>query len=129
MSNIISSDKEASYGPRGWRSVFRPVLIILLGLGFLIILPTLFLSRLGVALDLRGRTLVGLTGTLIAELILFGFLIRWLKGQGRSLKDIGWKSFYNHAGGNSWSCVRSGIWFVYIVQSAHRGPSHRNQLV
>lgn len=79
-----------SNGPRGWRAVFLPVLIIIFCLGIFIILPAILLPRFGVRLEMRGRTLLGLGGTLIAELVLFGFLLRWLKGQGRSLKDIGW---------------------------------------
>ncbi len=81
---------DISNGPRGWQSVLRPVLILFLGLGIFIILPTLLLPAFGARLDLRGRTLVGLGGTLAAELVLFFFLLRWLKGQRRSLKDLGW---------------------------------------
>ncbi len=77
-------------GPRGWRAVYVPIGIILLSLGLLIILPTFLVPRLGIPIDLRGRTLVALGGTLLAELILFGFLLRWLKGQARTLTDIGW---------------------------------------
>lgn len=80
----------SSKSPHGWRAVWLPVVILIFCLGILIILPTVALTRLGITLDIRGRTLVGLGGTLASELILFGFLLRWLKGQGRSLKDIGW---------------------------------------
>lgn len=79
-----------SNGPRGWRAVFLPVLIIIFCLGVFIIMPVILMPRFGVQLEMRGRTLLGLGGTLIAELVLFGFLLRWLKGQGRGLKDIGW---------------------------------------
>lgn len=79
-----------SNGARGWQSVFRSVLILFLGLGIFIVMPTFLLPVLGVRLELRGRTLVGLGGTLAAELVLFFFLLRWLKVQGRSLKDLGW---------------------------------------
>jgi membrane protease YdiL (CAAX protease family) len=87
---LVNTATSRSYGPRGWQAVFRPVLITLLGLGVFVILPTFMLPRLGIKLDLRGRTLVALGGTLIVELVLFGFLLRWLRGQGRSLKEIGW---------------------------------------
>lgn len=80
----------SSYGPHGWRAVFAPIGIIFVGLGVLVILPALLLPRLGIQLDLRGRTLVALGGTLTTEVILFSFLRRWLKGQGRKLQDIGW---------------------------------------
>jgi hypothetical protein len=53
-------------------------------------MPTFLLPRFSISLEIRGRALVGLAGTLAAETILFAFLMRWLKGQGRSLKDIGW---------------------------------------
>lgn len=90
MTHVLPTTN-ISYGPRGWQSVFRSVLILFLGLGFFIILPTFLLPRAGIRLDIRGRTLVGLVGTLTAELVLFGFLLRWLHGQGRSLEDIGWR--------------------------------------
>jgi membrane protease YdiL (CAAX protease family) len=90
MAHVASSSNHPSYGPRGWQSVYRPVLIILFCLGIFIILPIFLFPRFGVNLEIRGRTLVGLGGTLAAELVLFAFLMRWLKGQGRSLKDIGW---------------------------------------
>ncbi len=82
--------KNISNGPRGWQSVLRAVFILFLGLGLFIILPTFLLPAMGARLDIRGRTLVGLGGTLAAELVLLFFLLRWLKGQGRSLKDLGW---------------------------------------
>ncbi len=88
MTDITPSS--SSYGPRGWDGVIRPVAVIFIGLGLFIVLPTILLARLAVHLDIRGRTLVGLGGTLVAELILFGFLLRWLKGQARSLAAIGW---------------------------------------
>ncbi len=88
MTNTSSAN--SSSGPRGWQAVFRPIVIILIGLGVFVILPTFLIPRLGLQLDIRGRTLVGLVGTLAAELLLLGFLLRWLKTQGRSLKDIGW---------------------------------------
>ncbi len=69
----------------------RPIAIIFVSLGFFVILPMFLVPRLGLALDVRGRTLIALGGTLLAELTLFGFLWRWLKGQGRSLSDIGWR--------------------------------------
>ena len=90
MAHVASSSDHPSYGPRGWQSVYRPVLILLFCLGIFIILPTFLLPHFGVKLEIRGRTLVGLGGTLAAELVLFVFLMRWLIGQGRSLKDIGW---------------------------------------
>lgn len=88
MLNPTSAN--SAYGPRGWRAVYVPVGIIFVGLGVLIILPALLLPRFGIGLDLHGRTLVGLGGTLTTELILFGFLWRWLKAQGRTLRHLGW---------------------------------------
>ena len=55
-----------SNGPRGWRAVYLPVLIIIFCLGVFIILPAILMPRLGVRLEMRGRTLLGLGGTLIA---------------------------------------------------------------
>ncbi|MCX8024591.1 MAG: CPBP family glutamic-type intramembrane protease [Thermanaerothrix sp.] len=74
----------------GWRTVFRPVLIMLFFLGALIVWPAILLSRLGIRLAIRERTLLALGGTLVTEMILFGLLLRWLKKQGKNLKDIGW---------------------------------------
>ena len=88
MAHVASSSDHPSYGPRGWQSVYRPVLILLFCLGIFIILPTFLLPHFGVKLEIRGRTLVGLGGTLAAELVLFVFLMRWLKGQGRSLRIL-----------------------------------------
>ena len=90
----MSSDTplgNSSTGPHGWRAVWLPVVIMIACLGILIILPTFLLTRFGIKLDMRGRTLVGLGGTLVSELILFSFLLRWLRKQGRNLKDIGWR--------------------------------------
>lgn len=87
---MIRPTQNVSYGPQGWKAVFRPVLILFVCLGFFIIMSTFLLRGFGIHSELRGRTLVGLAGTLVSELVLFGLLMRWLKGQGRSLKDIGW---------------------------------------
>ncbi len=87
---INTSSANSSHGPRGWQAIFRPIVIIFIGLGVFVILPAFLIPRLGLQLDIRGRTVVGLAGTLAAELFLFGFLLRWLQPQGRSLKDIGW---------------------------------------
>ncbi len=76
---------QSAYGPRGWAAVFRPIASIFVGLGLFVILPMVLLPRLGAGIDLRGRMLVALVGTLLAELMLFGFLWRWLKGQSYAL--------------------------------------------
>ncbi len=78
-------------GPRGWRAVYVPVLIMLACLGVLIVSPVVLLARLGIILDMRQRTSVALVGTLMSELILFGFLLRWLKSERMTFADIGWR--------------------------------------
>ncbi len=77
--------------PRGWRAAYVPVLIMLACLGVLIVSPVVLLARLGIILDMRQRTSVALVGTLMSELILFGFLLRWLKSERMTLADIGWR--------------------------------------
>jgi len=91
MSSPTPFESVSESGPRGWQAVYYPIGVILLGLGLFILLPTFLLPNIGVNLDMRGRTLVGLGGTLTAELTLFAFLLRWLNVQGRRLKDIGWR--------------------------------------
>ncbi len=90
MAHVSSTMNISNNRPQGWKSVFRSVLILFLGLGVFVILPIFLIPRFGIRLDLRGRTLVGLGGTLAAEMVLFGFLLCWLREQGRSLRDIGW---------------------------------------
>ncbi len=86
-----SSTPSPSYGPRGWGAVTRPIAILLLALGVFILFPAFLMRAFGIQLDIRSRTLLGLAGTLVSEGVLFGFLLRWLRGQGRRLEDIGWK--------------------------------------
>lgn len=114
--------------PTPWPSartvVLRPILVLLVGLGLFIILPAILIPRLGLQLDLRDRTLVAFAGTLIAELILFAFLLRWLHAEGRTLRDIGFGR-PTTAGAVAFGVLFAVVYAVYTLHNPAIGTHAR----
>ncbi len=76
---------------RIWSEVAATVVVYQQLLVVFIAVPPFLLPALGYHLNLRQGTAVTLGGTLVAELIALGLLLSWLRREGRSLADLGWR--------------------------------------
>ena len=72
-----------------------PVLYYNLFLGIFIIMPVFIMIIAKIHLDLRQSTVVGLIGTLVAEITMYMLLIKWIHKRGKTLSDLGWRTNTN----------------------------------
>ena len=74
-----------------WLKIGATVWVYYLLITIFIIVPPFVVPAMGFNLGLRAGTAVTLGGTLVAELIALCLLLAWLRRDGRTLSDLGWR--------------------------------------